>query len=228
LSLIERAIEQSLCVVLLVATLIYTLNQVRKPTRWAGRLFLWIMNRSHSSVTDWGLRHVAIEEHFAILDVGCGGGRTIEKLAALAPKGIVYGVDYAKGSVAASRGTNAQLIQAGRVEIKHASVSQLPFPEDEFNLVTAVETQYYWPDLIKDMQEILRVLKPGGTLIVIAENYRNGAYDKLQGPVMKLLRSTNLSVGEHRELFLTAGYNDVQMFEERTKGWICGMGKKPL
>ena len=53
------------------------------------------MNRSHSSVTDWGLKHVQIDEHFTILDVGCGGGRTIEKLAALATKGMVYGVDYA-------------------------------------------------------------------------------------------------------------------------------------
>src|ERR1700733_11627423 len=102
--------------------MLYVLFQVRKPDRWAGRLFTWIMNMSHSGVTDWGLNHVRIEEQFTILDVGCGGGRTIEKLAALASRGMVYGVDYAKGSVAASQGKNAQLIQAGRVEIKQASV----------------------------------------------------------------------------------------------------------
>ncbi len=228
LPLTKHAIEKSLCYLLLFAVLLYTVNQVRKPTKWVGRLFLWLMNMSHSSLTDWGLTHVQIEEHFTILDVGCGGGRTIEKLAALATKGMVYGVDYAKGSVAASRGKNAQLIQADRVEIKHASVSQLPFPEDTFNLVTAVETQYYWPDLVKDMQEILRVLKPGGTLIVIAESYKNGAYDKLKGPVMRLLRSKSLGVDEHRTLFSTAGYTDIHTFEERTKGWICAMGKKSL
>ena len=228
LSPIKYSIEQSTFCLLLVAVLLYTLRQVRKPTKWIGRFFLWIMNMSHSSVTDWGLKHVQIEKHFTILDVGCGGGRTIEKLAALATRGMVYGADYAKGSVAASLGKNAQLIQAGRVEIKQASVSQLPFPEDKFDLVTAVETQYYWPDLVKDMQEILRVLKPGGTLMVIAESYRKGAYDKLQRPVMKLLRSTNLGINEHRELFSTAGYTDIQTFEERTKGWICGIGKKPV
>jgi len=183
---------------------------------------------SHSSLSDWGLKHVPIEMHFAILDVGCGGGRTIQKLAAIATEGKVYGIDYSEGSVAASRGKNAQLIEAGRVEIQKASVSQLPFPDDKFDLVTAVETQYYWPDLVKDMQEILRVLKPGGTLMIIAESYKGGRYDMVQGLAMSLLRSTRLSVDGHRELFSTAGYTDVQIFEEQNKGWICGIGRKPF
>jgi ubiquinone/menaquinone biosynthesis C-methylase UbiE len=212
------------CVLLFIA--LSALNQVRKPTKRIGRFFLWMMNMSHSSLTDWGLRHVTIEKRFTILDVGCGGGRTIEKLAALAAEGMIYGVDNANGSVAASRAKNARLIEAGRVEIKQASVSQLPFPDGKFDLVTAVETQYYWPNLVKDMQEVLRVLKPGGTLIAIAESYKNGKYDKLQRPVMKLLKSSHLSVGEHRELFATSGYEDIQIFEERQKGWICGRGTK--
>jgi SAM-dependent methyltransferase len=221
-----HTIEKVAYNVLLVAFMFYVLIQVRKPDRWAGRLFTWIMNMSHSPLTDWGLTYVQIEENFTILDVGCGGGRTIEKLAAFASHGMVYGVDYAKGSVVASRAKNAKLIQAGRVEIKEGSVSDLPFPDNKFDLVTAVETQYYWPDLVHDMKEILRVLKPGGTLIVVAESYKKGSNNALQRPVMKLLRASNMGVDDHRELFLKAGYEDVQIFEERAKGWICGTGKK--
>lgn len=223
-----HAIGRVLYYVSFAGLMIYVLNQVRRPDRWAGRFFLWIMNMSHSGVTDWGLGHVGVGEEFTILDVGCGGGRTIEKLAAMASHGKVYGVDYAKGSVAASRGRNAQLIQARRVEIAEGSVSRLPFPADNFDLVTAVETQYYWPDLVGDMREILRVLKPGGTLVVIAESYGKGKYDAVQGPVMKLLRSANLSVEEHRELFAKAGYTEIHTFDERTKGWFCGVGRKAL
>jgi len=86
------------------------------------RLFTSVMNRSHSALTDWGLTHVRIERDFSILDVGCGGGRTIEKLAMLAADGKVRGVDYAAGSVAASRAKNADLVRAGRVAIEQASV----------------------------------------------------------------------------------------------------------
>jgi ubiquinone/menaquinone biosynthesis C-methylase UbiE len=208
--------------------MVYVLNQVRKPDRWLGRFFLWIMNNSHSEITDWGLSRVRIEKQFSILDVGCGGGRTIQKLAALAPEGIVHGVDYAEGSVAASRNTNARLIKMGRVEIRCASVSQLPFSDNSFDLVTAVETQYYWPDLIKDMQEVLRVLKPGGTLIVILESYEQGTRNRLQKPIMKLLKSTTLNVDEHRSVFSVAGYSDIQIHEENAKGWLCCTGRKPL
>ena len=73
----------------LAVVMFYIVNQVRKPNAGIGRFFLWIMNVSHSSLTDWGLAHVDIETDFTILDVGCGGGRTIEKLAALAPAGKV-------------------------------------------------------------------------------------------------------------------------------------------
>src|ERR1700753_2670048 len=156
---------------LTLVLVVYIMNQVRKPTRWVGQLFAWLMNMSHSALTDWGLKQVVIGERFTILDVGCGGGRTIQKLAAMANEGKVYGVDYAKGSVAASRTKNARLIEGGRVDIREASVSQLPFSADTFDLITAVETQYYWPDPVKDMREVLRVLKPVGTFIVIAESY---------------------------------------------------------
>jgi ubiquinone/menaquinone biosynthesis C-methylase UbiE len=226
LSPIKHTVGQILYWAVVLAAVIYTLNQVRKPTRWVGRLFLWIMNISHSGVTDWGLKKVQVERTFTILDVGCGGGRTIQKLASLAPEGTVCGVDYAKGSIAASRAKNRELIEAGRVQIIPGSVSRLPFPANMFDLVTAVETQYYWPDLINDMREILRVLKPGGRLVVIAENYKKGTYNMLQRPVMKFLKSSNLGVVEQRELFSSTGYVDIEIFEETTKGWICATGKK--
>ena len=159
------------------------------------------------------------------MDVGCGGGRTINKLAAKAAQ--VYGIDYAAGSVAASRAHNKRLIAEGRVHVEQASVSRLPFADDKFDLVTAIEAQYYWPNLQGDMKEILRVLKPGGRLMVVAENYKGARNDAVLGPVMKLLGSSRLSMDDHRALFLAAGYEGVEIAEERRRGWICAIGTKP-
>jgi ubiquinone/menaquinone biosynthesis C-methylase UbiE len=209
-----------------IGVAVYLARQVRKPNRFVGRPFLWLMNLSHSTLTDWGLQQVTIEKDFRILDIGCGGGRTIQKLAAVATEGHVCGVDYANGSVAVSRAKNAALIKDGRVEISQASVSELPFPDNQFDLALAVETQYYWPDLVNDMKEVRRVLKPGGRLVVIAETYKGGRLDNFKAPAMKLLQSSHLSATDHRELFLSSGYDDVQIVEEKKRGWICAIGRR--
>ena len=212
-----------------MTTISIRVNQCQKPAGWLGRFVLWNMNSRHSKVTDWGLSHVSVEKHDTVLDVGCGGGRTVSKLAAIATQGKVYGVDFSKESVAVASRTNRQWMDIARVEIREGSVSQLPFSEGVFDLVTAVETHFWWPDLPADMREVLRVLKPGGTLIIIAEIYK-GAKTKtamLAEKYLPLSGMTLLSVDEHRELFAKAGYSDVQVIEESGKGWICGIGRKP-
>jgi len=202
-------------------------TMVRKPKGWLGKASLRLMNLRHSSVTDWGLSRVSIEPQFTILDIGCGGGRTIDKLATLASAGKAYGIDISNQSVAVSRTTNAKWIEAGRVDIRQAAVSQLPFPDATFDLVTAVETHYYWPDPVADMREILRVLKPGGRLLLIAETYKSGSAAVLLAPVMKMIGARFLTVEEHRRLFADAGFQDIAIDAQRSKGWICAVGTKP-
>jgi SAM-dependent methyltransferase len=116
-----------------VAVSVYLARQVRKPSRWIGRPFLWAMNNYHSGVTEWGLQQVTIDEAASILDVGCGGGRTVQRLAARAPRGTVCGIDYADGSIEVARRANARLIETGRVDIRKASVSELPFADATFD-----------------------------------------------------------------------------------------------
>ena len=187
------------------------------------------MNASHAKLTDWALRHVTVEKHHTILDVGCGGGRTVSKLAELAAEGKVCGVDYSEASIAATARTNARRIASGRVEVRLASVSALPFADDTFDLVTAVETHFWWPDLPGDISEVRRVLKPGGWLVIAAEIYK-GAGTTLSHLAERHSGRTGLtllSADEHRHLLTGARYSDVQVIERREKTWICAMGGKP-
>lgn len=62
-------------------------RQCRKPAGWLGTLVLKDMNRRHAELTSWGLAHAAVEPAHTILDVGCGGGRTLQRLAAMAEQG---------------------------------------------------------------------------------------------------------------------------------------------
>ena len=124
---------------------------------------------------------------------------------------------------------NRRLIESSRVEIREASVSELPFSNDFFDLVTAVETHFWWPDLPGDVKEVLQVLKPGGELVLIAEIYK-GAKTKTAQLAEKYLPISGmklLSEQEHCELLATAGYSDIEVQVEPAKGWIFTKSKKP-
>jgi ubiquinone/menaquinone biosynthesis C-methylase UbiE len=202
-------------------------TQCERPRGLLGKGVLWLMNLRHSSVTDWGLSHVTIKEDDIILDVGCGGGRTVSKLATRASKGKTYGIDNSEESVAWARKTNRQLTEMGRVEIQLASVSQMPFPGEVFDLVTAVETHFWWTDIGAGMREAFRVLKPRGRMIIVAEMYNGGKHAKYIDMLSKVMTMAFLSVDQHRAIFADAGFTDVEIDEERTKGWISAKGTKP-
>jgi SAM-dependent methyltransferase len=204
------------------------LTNARKPTGRVGRLLVRAMNISHYQLSNWGLCHLSIGKPDTILDVGCGGGGTVHRLARIATSGKVYGIDFSNESVMVSRATNRRFVQMGRVEIQQGSLSCLPFVDSMLDLVTAVNTHNYWPDLVTDLQETLRALKPGGKLIIIGSVYEGGKHDKRNRKYAELIEIAFPSVNELRELLLRAGYTEVQMFEKHDRGWICGIGRKPL
>lgn len=203
------------------------MRQVRKPSGQLGKRVLRTMNLSHGAMTDWALQQLPIAKDATILDIGCGGGRTIQKLAALAPEGKVFGLDYSATSVEVSRDTNAQEIEAGGVQIEQGSVAALPFQDRTFDIVTAVETHYYWPDLLANVQGVLRVLKSGGRFVLIAEAYRGGPFRLLYGLIMPLLRAAYLSDEEHRNLLTEAGFTEVATQHKSGKNWILATGLRP-
>ena len=194
-------------------------RQCRRPTGWFGRRLASAMNLGHAELTVWGRGYVRIEPEWHVLDVGCGGGQTIRTIAAAATAGHVDGVDYSAASVAVAQRKNADLIASGRVAVQQASVSRMPFADGAFDLITAVETHYYWPNLPKDLREARRLLKPHGRLVIIAETYKGRRTDWLYRPVMRLLlRATYLSVDEHRAALTEAGFAGVEVHTERSRG----------
>jgi ubiquinone/menaquinone biosynthesis C-methylase UbiE len=211
-----------------VGTAYVLTRQCRRPFGWLGRRLARAMNVSHGRLTRWGLEHVSVGSDWRVLDVGCGGGQTICTLAAMTPDGKVDGVDYSPTSVDVARKTNADWVTAGRVAIQQASVSHLPFADATFDLVVAVETHYYWPDVPNDLREIYRVLKPGGRVLVIAETYRGRRMDWLFQPVMRFaLRATYLTLDEHRAMLARAGFEAVAVDARIAIGWMCAVGARP-
>ena len=139
------------------------------PPRGAmGRIALSMMNSWHGPLTNWGFDHIPFRDGWTILDVGCGGGRTLRRLLGRSKGATVYGVDLSGESVAKARRENAKLLDT-RVFVRQGSAAELPYSDHTFDLVTAVETVYFWRDLPRCFEEVKRVLKPGGRFAILLE-----------------------------------------------------------
>ena len=201
------------------------LSQSGRPRGWFGRLLVRGMNLGHTGLTRWGLSTVEIPEHANVLDVGCGGGRTLEYLASLVRLGKAVGIDYSEDSVAVARRRNQELIASGRVEVLHGEVSSMPFPDATFDCVTAVETYYFWPDIASDLAEVRRVMKPNGQLVVIAGMYLGSKFDKRNAKLIRVGGMRCFSEQEFEDTLQDAGFANVDVTVEPLKGWICAIAQ---
>lgn len=139
-----------------------------RPAGSEGEKMLERMNRSHEPLRRWAFEHVAWVPGMRILDVGCGGGGTIADMLVLSAGSVIDGLDHMEASIAAATATNRTHMGA-RVFLKRSDVTTLPYEAGTFDLVTAVETVYFWPQIDKALAEIHRVLKLGGQLMIACE-----------------------------------------------------------
>ena len=138
------------------------------PKGRMGLFMLKFMNKCHAPLTNWGLDLIPFQDGWTMLDIGCGGGATLQRLLKRSDGSHVYGLDISEESVAKAREVNADVL-GERVFVEQGSAANLPFKNEQFDLVTAVETIYFWPNLSGCLQEVRRVLKPGGRFAIIVE-----------------------------------------------------------
>ena len=189
------------------------IGQGKQPSGFIGKVMLKIMNSSHKQMTEWGLSKIAIADNSVVLDIGCGGGKTLKLLDNLAKNGKIYGIDYSEESVKLSIEENKTPISNGKMIVKQANVSSIPFSDNFFDIITAFQTHYFWPDLKNDFKEINRVLKPNGQFLLVSELYKIEYH-------MKEYKNTE----SMEKLFLNSGFKNVDTFESNKN--ICFLGTK--
>lgn len=197
-----------------------------RPTGEDGARMLGRMNESHSGVTDWALGFFGFGEIDRVLDIGCGGGAALRKMSERTASGHLVGIDHSPVSVAASEKTNADDIASGKMEIISGTVEKMPFPDNSFDKVLTVESFYFWPDPENNLREVLRVMKRGGTFLLVADIYgRNDLSEKAKENIRRF-NLFNPTPEEFRKLLEDAGFTDVKIHLEEKEGWICAEGHK--
>ena len=198
----------------------------RKPVGELGHQILDRMNESHERMAQWGVSHFEINGDDLILDIGCGGGRNLERFAEQITTGKVVGLDYSEVSVEKSIELNQKAVDEGKVEVIQGSVSEMPFEDNSFDIITGFETIYFWPDFISDLNEVNRVLKRDGLLFFCNEAvYREGEMEKYDD-LVELLDMKIYSEDVLKESLEKTGFKDFKAYIEDENDWICIIAKK--
>ena len=203
------------------------IKNARKPEGELGHQILDRMNESHESMAQWGVSHFDIEKDSKILDIGCGGGRNIQRFAKqISENGRVVGIDYSEVSVEKSIELNRNAIERGIVNVLEASVSDMPFYDETFDIVTGFETIYFWPDFLNDLKEVNRVLKRDGLVFFCNEAvYREGEMEKYDD-LVELLDMKIYSEDVLRESLEKTGFKDIKAYVNDDEDWICILARK--
>ena len=143
-------------------------RQLQNPRGFAGGVagsFMQVVNHTPNTLA---VEALAVGPSERVLELGCGPGCAIARMASLASNGVVYGIDQSPVMLEQAERRNRSAILGGRVVLLRALFERLPFPDDSFDATLAVNVAYFWDDSLAALREVRRVLRPGGRLAIYA------------------------------------------------------------
>jgi ubiquinone/menaquinone biosynthesis C-methylase UbiE len=148
------------------------MEQAVKPQGAFGVVVGWLLESGNAMQNRATVDALAPPHGASVLEIGFGPGHALEMLAMSRPIGLVAGIDHSPLMVArARRRLNGRRGDAA-LDLRVGDAGDLPFPDDRFDVVFAVNSYHQWPDKERALAEMAGVLKPGGDLLLSIRNFR--------------------------------------------------------
>lgn len=208
-----------------MAKLVKYYSRSRHPKGFWGKRVLKEMNsEAHAVMPEWALDKFQINKGFSILDIGCGGGANIRRMLALEPTATATGIDISPLSLEKTLEENYHAYVDKRFVVMGGNVMQMPFAREVFDVATAFETIYYWPSLESGIIEAMRVIKPGGIIVIANEIDGLSPEDDNLAHTVGGMRI--YTPEEIKESMTESGLEDVKIWQDEERHFVCAIGKK--
>ena len=177
-----------------------------RPQGILGRLGGIIMTRTNEDCGVWVTELLEVGPNDTVLEVGFGPGVIVQRLSKLASRGVA-GIDPSREMLEQARGRNAIAIRNGCVDLRLGSVDGLPFEDNSFEKVLAINSMQVWPDATAGLREIRRVMKPAARVALGFTLYSGQPNEGLT------------------ELLMAAGFVNANVVEKDK--WFCALASNP-
>jgi ubiquinone/menaquinone biosynthesis C-methylase UbiE len=189
------------------------------PRGFSGAVIGHVMAWTHGWRYNWVLSLLDVRPDDRVLEIGFGPGAAIGKVARLAERGLVAGIDPSEVMLRQASARHRHPIREGRVELNLAAMSAIPYGDCFFDKVFGVNSIQFSRDLPHDLGEIRRVLRPEGLALLAVQPLWKGADD-----------ATALEIGRDlRAAMAEAGF--VRCSTEQKRIWprmiVCAAGHSP-
>ena len=142
-------------------------SQLRQPSGLFGKIVMGdFLNEHNQKMNHFAVERLDLQPTDTVLDIGFGGGVTIEEMLKVIDTGKIHGVDFSGVMVEQAKRKFKDSIESNKVSIEFADVQKLPFDDNIFDKICTVNTIYFWDDPLVGLREIKRVMKSNGRLVI--------------------------------------------------------------
>ncbi|MSW45827.1 MAG: methyltransferase domain-containing protein [Actinobacteria bacterium] len=146
-------------------------NRVVAWDGWRGRVMATVMAQGNADMESAAVELVDPKPDANIVMIGCGPGVGVVAGARRAPNGMVIGIDPSPVMVERTR-TRCRRERVEQVtKVERAAAESLPVPDDSQDAVVSVNNIQLWNDRAVGLDECVRVLAPGGVVVVLLHTW---------------------------------------------------------
>lgn len=193
------------------------MSQFENPQGIMGRLVGQILYYENRERNAWAVLLLDVQPKDRVLEIGFGPGDALQGVCSLNTQGFTAGIDHSAVMVEQAQGRNKRAVKEKRLELREGSAMALPYADASFDKAFTINSLHIWPDAMKGLQEMRRILKPGG-LLVIVEQPRSAVSD---GELNELVQ-------ERQQQLTAVGLNGirVEMHPMKTAPVVAWLGTK--
>lgn len=141
--------------------------QARKPSGWLGRNILKpIFVTGNAALNKFVFDLLAVQSRDQLLEIGFGPGVLIKLVCEQEPTCRVIGLDFSPEMLKEAYSLNEKFIKRCQLTLVKGRSDALPFEAEGFDTVFCANTLYFWQPPEPHINEIFRVLKPGGKFVM--------------------------------------------------------------
>jgi ubiquinone/menaquinone biosynthesis C-methylase UbiE len=193
-------------------------RQFEKPTGLVGWCIGQLLALKNRHLGEWVIDLLKVQPRNRILEVGFGSGVAIARTSTLAWGGFVAGIDHSEAMIRQAQRRNATAIQAGRIELKRADASAIPYADASFDKVFSINVAQFWTDPLTVLAELQRVLVPRGFVAIAIQPRIPNATEATSQHTGQFLMNALIAAGFEKVRLETKSMQPVSV--------VCALGCK--